>query len=100
MLVATVGAFIGRDVTPRVREAEHGPGLAVSRDLPKLGYKGVESARQLTRYAAVRIHGGYGYSTECDVEPYFSDAPLMVGEGTNEIQRSVIVAQLVARGGI
>jgi alkylation response protein AidB-like acyl-CoA dehydrogenase len=197
---------------------EHGPGLTVSRDLPKLGYKGVETcelsfdnyrvpasailggqagqgfsqmmkgletgriqvasralgvataaledalayaqqresfgqpiwkhqavghyladmatkltaARQLTRYAAerydrgeradmeagmaklfasevameialnaVRIHGGYGYSTEFDVERYFRDAPLMiVGEGTNEIQRNVIVGQLVARGGI
>jgi alkylation response protein AidB-like acyl-CoA dehydrogenase len=198
--------------------AEHGPGLTVSRDLPKLGYKGVEScelsfdeyrigksailggslgkgfaqmmkgletgriqvasralgvataaledalayaqqresfgkpiwkhqavgnylaematkltaARQLTLYAAerydsgersdmeagmaklfasevameialdaVRIHGGYGYSTEYDVERYFRDAPLMiVGEGTNEIQRNVIAGQLVARGGI
>ena len=197
---------------------EHGPGLTVSRDLPKLGYKGVEAcelsfdncrvppsailggvagkgfaqmmkgletgriqvasralgvataaledalayaqqresfgqkiwkhqavgnyladmatkltaARQLTRYAAecydsgercdmeagmaklfasevameialnaVRIHGGYGYSTEFDVERYFRDAPLMiVGEGTNEIQRNVIAGQLVARGGI
>ncbi|MCX5440728.1 acyl-CoA dehydrogenase family protein [Streptomyces sp. NBC_00056] len=198
--------------------AEHGPGLTVSRDLPKLGYKGVESceltfddyrvpagallggvegkgfgqmmkgletgrlqvasralgvgraafedalryaqeretfgepiykhqsignyladmatsltaARQLTLYAAreadagrrvdmeagmaklfasetameialnaVRIHGGYGYSTEFDVERYFRDAPLMiVGEGTNEIQRNVIVRQLVSRGGL
>ena len=197
---------------------EHGAGLTVSRDLPKLGYKGVEScelsfddcrvpveailggdpglgfaqmmkgletgriqvasralgvataaledalryaqeresfgqpiwkhqsignyladmatkltaARQLTRYAAerydsgeradmeagmaklfaseiameialnaVRIHGGYGYSTEYDVERYFRDAPLMiVGEGTNEIQRNVIAGQLVSRGGI
>ncbi|MFJ9811660.1 acyl-CoA dehydrogenase family protein [Streptomyces sp. NPDC101158] len=197
---------------------EHGPGLTVSRDLPKLGYKGVEScelsfdgyrapadallggaegrgfgqmmkgletgrlqvaaralgvgraaledalayartresfgkpiwqhqsignyladmatsltaARQLTLYAAreadagrrvdmeagmaklfasetamrialdaVRIHGGYGYSTEFDVERYFRDAPLMiVGEGTNEIQRNVIAAQLVRRGGL
>ena len=197
---------------------EHGPGLTVSRDLPKLGYKGIETcelsfdgyrvpasailggeagkgfsqmmkgletgriqvasralgvataaledalayaqqresfgqpiwkhqavgnyladmatkltaARQLTRYAAerydsgercdmeagmaklfasevameialnaVRIHGGYGYSTEYDVERYFRDAPLMiVGEGTNEIQRNVIAGQLVSRGGI
>ncbi len=198
--------------------AEPGPGLTVARDLPKLGYKGVEScelffdnyrlpassilggqagngfaqmmhgletgriqvaaralgvaaaaledslayaqvretfgepiwkhqsignylanmatklaaARQLTRYAAerfdsgersdmeagmaklfasevameialdaIRIHGGYGYSTEFNVERYFRDAPLMiVGEGTNEILRNVIVRQLVARGGI
>jgi alkylation response protein AidB-like acyl-CoA dehydrogenase len=50
---------------------------------------------------AVRIHGGYGYSTEYDVERYFRDAPLMiVGEGTNEIQRNVIASQLVARGGL
>lgn len=50
---------------------------------------------------ALRIHGGYGYSTEFDIERYFRDAPLMiVGEGTNEIQRNVIVRQLVARGGL
>jgi alkylation response protein AidB-like acyl-CoA dehydrogenase len=50
---------------------------------------------------AVRIHGGYGYSTEYDVERYFRDAPLMiVGEGTNEIQRNVIAGQLISRGGL
>ncbi|HEX6448943.1 MAG TPA: acyl-CoA dehydrogenase family protein [Trebonia sp.] len=50
---------------------------------------------------AVRIHGGYGYSAEYDVERYFRDAPLMiVGEGTNEIQRNVIAGQLVRRGGL
>ena len=43
-------------------------------------------------------HGGYGYSTEFDVERYFRDAPLMiVGEGTNEIQRNVIARQLIQR---
>ena len=47
---------------------------------------------------AIRIHGAYGYSTEFDVERYFRDAPLMiVGEGTNEIQRNVIVNQLMQR---
>jgi alkylation response protein AidB-like acyl-CoA dehydrogenase len=50
---------------------------------------------------AVRIHGGYGYSTEFDVERYFRDAPLMiVGEGTNEIQRNVIVRQLITRNSV
>jgi len=59
-----------------------------------------ETAMQIT-LDAMRIHGGYGYSTEFDIERYFRDAPLMiVGEGTNEIQRNVIAAQLVARGGI
>lgn len=47
---------------------------------------------------AMRIHGGYGYSTEFDIERYFRDAPLMIiGEGTNEIQRNVIAKQLVSR---
>ncbi|HEY0804013.1 MAG TPA: acyl-CoA dehydrogenase family protein [Pseudonocardiaceae bacterium] len=59
-----------------------------------------EAAMEIT-LNAVRVHGGYGYSTEFDVERYFRDAPLMiVGEGTNEIQRNVIVSQLVARGGL
>lgn len=59
-----------------------------------------EAAMQIA-LDAVRIHGGYGYSTEFDVERYFRDAPLMiVGEGTNEIQRNVIVGQLVKRGGL
>ncbi|MEU4650224.1 acyl-CoA dehydrogenase family protein [Nocardia fluminea] len=50
---------------------------------------------------AMRIHGGHGYSTEFDVERYFRDAPLMiVGEGTNEIQRNVIARQLIGRNPI
>jgi isovaleryl-CoA dehydrogenase len=57
-----------------------------------------EAAMQIA-LDAVRVHGGYGYSTEFDVERYFRDAPLMiVGEGTNEIQRNVIAGQLVRRG--
>jgi alkylation response protein AidB-like acyl-CoA dehydrogenase len=59
-----------------------------------------EAAMEIT-LNAIRVHGGYGYSTEYDVERYFRDAPLMiVGEGTNEIQRNVIAKQLVTRGGI
>jgi alkylation response protein AidB-like acyl-CoA dehydrogenase len=47
---------------------------------------------------SMRIHGAAGYSAEVDVERYFRDAPLMiVGEGTNEIQRGVIARQLVER---
>ena len=50
---------------------------------------------------AVRVFGGYGYSTEFDVERYFRDAPLMiVGEGTNEIQRNVIAKELVRRNNV
>jgi len=59
-----------------------------------------EAAMQIA-LDAVRIHGGYGYSTEFDVERYFRDAPLMiVGEGTNEIQRNVIARQLVRRNSV
>jgi alkylation response protein AidB-like acyl-CoA dehydrogenase len=44
------------------------------------------------------VHGATGYSAEVDVERYFRDAPLMiVGEGTNEIQRNVIARRLVER---
>ncbi len=218
LLCKTDPAAMPRHAGISILLVEHGPGLVVSRDLPKLGYKGVEScelaftdylapaaavlggapghgfaqmmkgleigriqvasravgvgqaafddafryarerasfgqpiwkhqqigayladmatkltaARQLVRFAAerydagqrcdmeagmaklfaseaameialnaVRIHGGYGYSTEFDVERYFRDAPLMiVGEGTNEIQRNVIAQQLVSRGGL
>ena len=50
---------------------------------------------------AIRIHGGHGYSTEFDVERYYRDAPLMiVGEGTNEVLRNVIVKQLIGRNGL
>ncbi|HZC39142.1 MAG TPA: acyl-CoA dehydrogenase family protein [Streptosporangiaceae bacterium] len=47
---------------------------------------------------AVKVHGGYGYSAEFDIERYYRDAPLMVvGEGTNDIQRNVIIRQLIDR---
>jgi alkylation response protein AidB-like acyl-CoA dehydrogenase len=47
---------------------------------------------------AMRIHGGVGYTTELPVERYYRDAPLMIiGEGTNEIQRLVIARGLLAR---
>ena len=47
---------------------------------------------------AMRIHGGYGYSKEFNVERYYRDAPLMcIGEGTNEMQRIIIAKQLIAR---
>ena len=47
---------------------------------------------------AMRIHGGYGYSKEFNIERYYRDAPLLcIGEGTNEIQRIIISRQLVER---
>ena len=47
---------------------------------------------------AMRVHGGYGYSKEFPVERLYRDAPLLViGEGTNEMQRIIIARQLIAR---
>jgi len=47
---------------------------------------------------AMRIHGGYGYSKEFNVERLYRDAPLLViGEGTNEMQRIIIARQLIER---
>jgi alkylation response protein AidB-like acyl-CoA dehydrogenase len=47
---------------------------------------------------SMRIHGGYGYSKEFTVERLYRDAPLLViGEGTNELQRLIIARQLVQR---
>ncbi|MET9090022.1 acyl-CoA dehydrogenase family protein [Streptomyces sp. NPDC004237] len=80
------------------READAGRRVDMEAGMAKLFAS--ETAMEIA-LDAVRIHGGYGYSTEFDVERYFRDAPLMiVGEGTNEIQRNVIAAQLVARGGL
>ena len=47
---------------------------------------------------AMRIHGGYGFIKDQPVERYYRDAPLMIiGEGTNEIQRLVIAKHLLKR---
>jgi len=56
-----------------------------------------ETALELST-EAMRIHGGVGYTTEFPVERLYRDAPLMIiGEGTNEIQRLVIARGLLAR---
>jgi alkylation response protein AidB-like acyl-CoA dehydrogenase len=52
-------------------------------------------------HEAMRIHGGYGYSTEFAVERLYRDAPLLcIGEGTNEMQRIIIARQLIQRNKI
>ena len=54
--------------------------------------------RSTNSMEAMRIHGGYGYSKEFPVERLYRDAPLLViGEGTNEMQRIIIARQLIAR---
>jgi len=50
---------------------------------------------------AMRIFGANGYSKEYPIERLYRDAPLlMIGEGTNEMQRIIIARRLIARGGI
>jgi len=47
---------------------------------------------------AMRIHGGAGYTTDFNIERYYRDAPLLViGEGTNEMQRIIISKGLVEK---
>jgi len=56
-----------------------------------------ETCQEVT-LEAMRVLGGYGYTEEFPVERYYRDAPLMIiGEGTNEIQRLVIARNLVQR---
>jgi alkylation response protein AidB-like acyl-CoA dehydrogenase len=79
------------------READAGRRVDMEAGMAKL--LASETAMQIT-LNAVLIHG-YGYSTEFDAERFFRDAPLMiVGEGTNEIQRTIITRQLITRGGL
>ena len=48
-----------------------------------------------------RIHGGYGYSKEYEIERLYRDAPLLlIGEGTSEIQKMVIGKKLLERNKI
>ncbi|GAA0486047.1 acyl-CoA dehydrogenase family protein [Parasphingorhabdus litoris] len=47
---------------------------------------------------SMRVHGGYAYSKEYEIERYYRDSLLMcIGEGTNEMQRMIISKQWVKR---
>lgn len=59
-----------------------------------------EAALQIS-LDSMRVHGAYGYSTEFEIERYYRDAPLMaIGEGTNEVLRTVIAKALRKQGGL
>jgi alkylation response protein AidB-like acyl-CoA dehydrogenase len=52
-------------------------------------------------FTSMAVHGGYGYSKEFTVERLYRDAPLMViGEGTNDILRTVIAESLTSGRGV
>ena len=58
-------------------------------------------AAQGERRGGLRIHGGYGYSKEYEIERIYRDAPLLlIGEGTSEIQKMVIGKKLLERNKI
>ena len=59
-------------------------------------YLASEYCNEVTRQS-FRIHGGYGYSTEYEIERLMRDAPfLLIGEGTSEIQKQIISKRLLA----
>jgi alkylation response protein AidB-like acyl-CoA dehydrogenase len=59
-----------------------------------------EAAKEVVE-EALRIHGGYGYSKEYEIERLYRDAPLLlIGEGTSEIQKMVIGRTLLKRNKI
>ena len=56
-----------------------------------------EACHEIT-VKALRVHGGYGYSKEFTIERLYRDAPfLLIGEGTSEIQKTVIARRLLER---
>jgi alkylation response protein AidB-like acyl-CoA dehydrogenase len=60
-------------------------------------YFASESCKEVVE-EAFRIHGGYGYSSEYEIERLYRDAPmLLIGEGTSEIQKTIIARGLIAR---
>jgi alkylation response protein AidB-like acyl-CoA dehydrogenase len=53
---------------------------------------------QAVSLESLRIHGGVGYSTDLPIERFYRDAPLLlIGGGTNELQRLIIAARLVEK---
>jgi len=77
------------------RRADHGERVDMEAGMAKLFAS--EAAFEIAS-EALRIHGGNGYTTELPVERYFRDTPLMIiGEGTNEIQKLVIARKLLER---
>ncbi|MBV2181381.1 MAG: acyl-CoA dehydrogenase family protein [Castellaniella sp.] len=82
-------------VESAARAYDHGERCDMEAGMAK--YFATEAAME-NALECMRIHGGYGYSKEYNVERYFRDAPLLlIGEGTNEMQRIIIAKQLIER---
>ena len=64
---------------------------------PAYGGLASEYAKEVVE-DALRIHGGYGYSQEYEIERLYRDVPmLLIGEGTAEIQKMIIGRRLLDR---
>jgi len=75
------------------RRKEAGGQSAVEAGMAK--YLAAEYCKEVVE-DSLRIHGGYGYSTEHEIERLYRDAPLLlIGEGTAEIQKMIIGRALV-----
>lgn len=70
-------------------------GLPFSKDASMAKLYCAETAMEMTT-KAIQFHGGYGYTREYPVERMFRDAKITeIYEGTSEVQRMVIAAQLL-----
>jgi alkylation response protein AidB-like acyl-CoA dehydrogenase len=97
------------DMAARTRAAEllvddaaraYDTGARIDMEAGMAKYFATETAHDVA-FDAMRIHGGNGYSKEYPIERLYRDAPLLIiGEGTNEMQRIIIARQLIARNKI
>jgi len=66
--------------------------------IAKSGQPSLSKSAQAAALESLRIHGGVGYSKDRPVERFYRDAPLLlIGGGTNELQRLIIARRLVER---
>ena len=109
----TFGKPISQHQSIQIKLAEMATRLEASRLLTEQAAKAYDSGKRSDLQAgmaklyatetalfnsteAMRIHGGFGYSPEYNIERYYRDAPLLaIGEGTNELQKIIIAKQLV-----
>ena len=101
-ILRTVRDFVDAEVLPVASELDHAdayPDGIVTRlndvEAGMAKYLAAEYCKEVVE-DSLRIHGGYGYSTEHEIERLYRDAPmLLIGEGTAEIQKMIIGRRLV-----
>jgi len=101
-ILRTVRDFVDAEVLPVASELDHADayrdGIVTRLNDVEAGmakYLAAEYCKEVVE-DSLRIHGGYGYSTEHEIERLYRDAPmLLIGEGTAEIQKMIIGRRLV-----